>query len=201
MEGLIALIMLSGIYFFLFAFFVVAYVFNGLAIMNLCKKLGIANGGLGFVPIASLFKLGQIADRASAAYGEKKHYARLLIILEIVTAFLFIPYTVCIFVLAMNGVSLFGAYGADYAFNDGLAIMIVLCAIFSALLMFAAAITSSVFAYIAYYKTFRLFTPDSAVLYLVLSLIIGLPWLFLFIASRKDPQYPVFIPTNQGVNL
>jgi len=197
MEVLLALMTIGGIYFIFFAFWVATYVFNGLAILNLCKKLGIQNGGLGFVPVANVFKLGQAADRASAAYGEKKHYARLLLIMEIVTCVLFIPYTVCAFILAINGVSLMGEYGVDYAFNDGFAIMIVLLTILFVFLIFAAVIAVSIFTYIAYYKIFRLFVPDNAVLYLVLSLVLGLPWLFLFIASRKMPVYPVpFAPIN-----
>lgn len=188
---------------FILLFALSGYLLNGFAILGFCKKLGIKNGGLGFVPIANVYKMGQIADKSCAVNGEKKHYARIILILQIVSLILFIPYMVLLMILMFNGVSLVGGYGVDYAFNDSFAIIIVLCTVLLTFIYSAISITLSVFVYISHYKTYKLFAPNSAVLYIVLSIVLPfltglsfLCYLFLFIASRNEPSYPIV--QNQG---
>ncbi|MBE6788925.1 MAG: hypothetical protein E7539_04590 [Ruminococcaceae bacterium] len=187
------ILFIIGIYFMLFVFLIAAYIFQGISILNLCKKLNISNGGLGFVPFASVYKLGQIADRSSAAYREKKHYARLLLILQIVMSFLYIPFYILTFILSANNVGLYTKYGQDFRFNDSFAVSIVLTYVLIALAIMAMSIIFSIFVYIACHKIYRLFVPQNAVLFLILSILFGFNWLFLFIASRKNPCYPQVI--------
>lgn len=179
----IVLIIVFLFYFIAFAACAAMYVMNGIAILNLCRKLAIPNGGLGFVPIANAYKLGQIADRASAINGEKKNYARLLLTFQIIMYTLFIPLTVCIISLAVVGS--YNGYS-----NNALPIMFIPIIFMIYFALLAVAIVGSVFTYIAYYKIFRLFAPENAVLYLVLSIVIGFSWLFLLIVSLKKPALP-----------
>jgi len=177
----------------------VIYVFNSLGIMLLANKLGLKNGWLGFIPFASTFKFGQIADDCSRRMGERKNYAKLLLGLEIAVYALFIPAIVVIVVLAClagiitntdyysySGEIVPGEYAT--ALNPDntatLAIFLIIIVLIY-LVIYAIIITMAVFKLIALYKIFKFTSPNNATLFIVLSILFSLTWLFLFITSLK----------------
>ncbi len=160
------------------------FIVNGIAVLNLCKKLSLPNGWLGFIPIANVFKIGQIANKCCEFDGKKKRYDKAILIPTILMYVLFIPMVIS-FVFFIF--SIFGAESnGDAAFS--IFSLLILCLTY--LCMLAAAIVASVFLYIAYYKIFKIFAPQNAVLFIVLSIIISVPYILLLIASLKEPVIP-----------
>ena len=178
--------------------YLVFYIFNSLGILFLSNKLGLKHGWFGFFPYLSNYKLGQIADECSKRMGERKNYAKVLLGFEIALSVVTIP--VVILALMLLGIS--GAYsdadyygyGGEFAVGGGqmldsetasTILIFALILVLISLVIFVAAIIMAVFRYIALYKIFNYVTPGNAVLFIVLSIIFTLNWLFIFIASLK----------------
>ncbi len=187
------------IYFTVFALIgLVIYVFNSLGIMFLANKLGLKNGWLGFIPFASTYKFGQVADECSKRMGERKTYAKLLLAFEIAIYALFIPFIVVFIMLfklagIINNTDYYG-YGGEFVpggesliVSDGAVTMAIFALIILLiyLAIIAVAIVMAVFRYIALYKIFKYEAPNNSVLYIVLSIVFNISWIFLFVTSLK----------------
>ncbi len=164
------------------------YIVGAIAVYNFCKKLSIPSPWLAFVPIANVYKLGQAAEKCCEINGEKKKYAKLLLTLEIITWLLIIPYIVFLIVFVFSMVSAGVAQSETGIFSS---LLLLLIALLFVLLMLASAVTLSVFTFIAYYKIFKVFVPENATLYIILTLVLsltcGFPCIMTLIASLKSP--------------
>ncbi|MBQ8275581.1 MAG: hypothetical protein IJZ02_03020, partial [Clostridia bacterium] len=78
------------------AFGVTMYVLNGLAIKRMSESCGLAHGWMGFVPYASTFRLGQLAECGRKPNGKRIPWRHLAlgghIAVAIVTIVFFIIY-------------------------------------------------------------------------------------------------------------
>lgn len=166
---------------FMLLFYVVIYVSSSISIMKICKKLSIDKAYLAFVPFANSFKLGQIADVLCQKNGETKlGHAKKLLIMHIVSAasaFLFaIPYAVLTTAL-------------EFLKAGPILIAIFIALAVCYLVFLAVEIITLVFAYIAHWKIFKYTNEKTAVLFLVLSILLG-SWPFLLIIAFSKKPIP-----------
>ena len=165
----------------------VLYIFQSVGLYTLAKRRGLRYPGLAWVPVASGWTLGCLADQYdSAACGKKSKQRALLLTFSIAMAVLvaIIVYCVIVFLGQMIPV-LFDEIPEEvmvpYATRT-LTILILLNMLSSGL-----SIVYLVFFYIALYKIYKSCDPDTALPFLLLSIFISvtLPF-FLFAGRNKD---------------
>lgn len=150
------------------------YLMGAIGAYTIAKKRGYGKPYLGYIPIAKDYLLGAIADNINWCYNKKTSFR----------AWLLIGNSMCwlsaIFgiVLAVIFISSNTWYISD-GFNAALLISYVL------LLLGSTATT--VLKYIVLYKIFNDYSPKNAVLFLVLSIFLGIYTVFLF-AIRSNPS-------------
>lgn len=166
------------IYGFLFLLAIANYVFYALSIKKLCDKLSIDKGFLGFVPIASEYKLGQIADTLCKRNGENKNYAKTLVITEIIALV-----TVFGFCLSAFLIGFAQGYGSQALTIAGIILVIAVFIVYA-----AAIVVFAVFNYITHYKIYK-YTDNNPVLFIILS-IFTYPTIFLAITAFNKKPLP-----------
>ncbi|MBQ5389849.1 MAG: hypothetical protein IIU58_02970 [Clostridia bacterium] len=124
------------IYGFLFLLLLAQYLLNAFAMLRMAKKVGLPNGWMAFVPFADVYLLGQIADVNS----QKKVNAKRLLLTFIALFVTLFLYIVGAFV-----------YGFIMATGENIVLGVSLF-VGTAVLMAAASICYSIFAYIAWYR-------------------------------------------------
>ena len=164
------------------------YVLQALGLYTIANRRGIEHPWLAWIPVGSLWLLGDIADSyRHATRGEQKNRRTALLILSIVTVVLVILAFVTIAGSVIN--MILQAERTVY-YDDGLMITqfvsILLSAIGLFLLAGVAAIVQAVLQYICLYELFASCDPDNKVLYLLLSLLFRLEAVFIFICRNKD---------------
>lgn len=141
-------------YFVLMCFSIVMYVLHSIGLMKIAKNLGIEAPWRSFIPFASEFLIGRIAEKSerSLAVG-KKHAAKILTfeILSIATSVLS-----CIFAIT-------GTLADNVVFIIPVALCLILALVFLILFL--------VFNYIAVYNIYTIVSKENATLYIVLSII------------------------------
>ena len=167
---------------FLFAFLVLAVIFQGIGIMKMHQNLGLKHGWFAFVPVLNSYALGKVAEHYIKANGKKS--ARFSIILTILSVVPLIM--VCLFfVLALFvGIGL-GASGATPADVEAVTLVIQLGYY---LVYFPVIIGISVVQYIALWRIFAIFANKNATLYLVLSIFIGISPFLIFACRNGQPS-------------
>ena len=165
------------------AFAVVTYVLSAVSMYRIAKRRGIHNGWLAWVPIGNYWLLGSISDQYQYVVRRKVTSRRkILLILGIVTSAMSIVYSV----LQTSTVLAFAANA-----GTGSEVGMVAIGILVYLVWIGVAITSTVFGYIAYYDLYRSCKPNSAVLFLVLSIVFSVTVPFFLIAcSNSDEGMP-----------
>lgn len=150
----------------------VIYVFRSLGLYGMSKNAGISNPWLAWIPIGNLWCIGSLAEKSNLYYGkEKGAWSKLLPAFAIAT-FLFLPLILLIAVIA-------GLYESLAA---------VLLILFIYLLMMGVALALTVMTYVALYKVYRLFDPDNATLYMILTVFVNISQpIILFILRNRFP--------------
>lgn len=193
--GVIFLVVYLIVLLVVLALSVTMYVLNGLAIMQMSKSCGLAHGWMGFIPYASTFRLGQLAECARKPEGRRIPWRHLAlgghIAVAIVTIVFFIIYIrdfAALMAVAEDSVSV----GDVLGFYAGIGSVSVVLNIFTLAL--------NVVLYIIYWKIFCLFDHDHAVLFLLLSIFfsVAIPFL-LFAIRRRTPEIPgANVPPSAG---
>ncbi|MBQ4599035.1 MAG: hypothetical protein IJB19_03915 [Clostridia bacterium] len=165
------------LYGFLFLLLLAQYLLHAFAMFRMAKKVGLQNAWMAFVPFTDVYLTGQIANVNSP---KKVHAKRMLI-----TYILFLA-TGLIYIVAAF------VYGFAIGVGEHIVLGVLLFA-GSAVLMFAASVCYSVFAYIAWYRICENFGGSNAIGWFLGALLGGLfcssivpPILFL-ILSGKNP--------------
>ena len=176
-----------------FAACVVMYVLQGLAIKKMSESCGLRHTWMGFVPFASSYRLGQLAEQKSKS-GKKSWPWRHLALggAIMLTLALFVLEGVVI----AETLSLILEGGSELSVGDSMQIY----GTFSVGMIFyyLFAIAYNVVLYIIYWKIFSLFSPDNAVLFLLLSIFFSaaLPILLFAIRNRTPNLAPA--PPSAG---
>jgi len=156
---------------FAMLFTLAIYVVTALGYYRMAKKLGVDNAFLAFIPVASQYLIGQIAEVGASATGKKSWPWRYILLL---------PY-IGLFVLSF-------VMGVTSALSVVLPIFAVLTLLL-ALVIMPVTIAVVVFNYMALWYIFKLFDEGNAVLYLVLSIFfsVAMP-IIILILSGKTPM-------------
>ena len=174
------------IFLFALAIELVFYLLKSFGLYKMAKTVGLSAPWLAFIPIANDYTLGKIAE--TPVNGKKTmRYGIILLFFNLailVLGFAFMFY-MTVMQLATGGE--FGSIFFDAALSGTGYIGLLLCYI----AIIALSIATGIFYYIAVYKLFKIFAPDNAVLYLVLTIVLGagivLPILIFML--RNKPVY------------
>lgn len=147
---------------FLVVFFIIAmviavaaYVISAMGMYTMAKRRGIPHAFLAWIPVASSYLLGSVADHINSFKGKKSNYAVLLV--------------------ALSGATLAISWFVAWVFPA------------AGLLTFPLSIALLVFTYMAVYEIFKDYAPKNAVVFLVLGIIFGIYWIFIFALRNKQP--------------
>ena len=193
--GLVFMVIYLIVLLVVLALSVTMYVLNGLAIKRMSESCGLAHGWMGFVPYASTFRLGQLAECARKPEGKRipwRHLAlggHIAVSLGSIVFFIIYMYDfAALIAVAENAVSV----GDVLNFYAGIGSASTVLNLFSLAL--------NVVLYIVYWKIFCLFDHDRAVLYLLLSIFfsVAIP-ILLFAIRRRTPYIPgADLPPTDG---
>lgn len=159
----------------------VQYIFQSLGLYTIAKRRGISKPWLAWVPVGNVWIMGCISDQYQyVARGLNKNKRTLLMWLNVIMVVLLGLYTA--FMVTM----IIAQENGDHMMTGALGIMLL------ALVMFAVSVWYSILVYMAQFDLFRSAEPDNAVLYLVLSILIGgiVNAILVFICRNKDGGMP-----------
>ncbi len=168
---------MAVVYIFALLIGLFAYIMEGLALHRMGKVCGAPYPWLAWIPYANLYALGYVADKDAEVSGRPAtHYRHTLPILFVVLSVLS---------FGLMGVAVAASIGSpDGEMTGGVAMLIMLLL----LALMAVAMVQLVFEFIALWHIYRLFSPDNAVAFILLSILVSASMpILLFVASRKTP--------------
>ncbi len=161
--------------------FVVAYIFTGLGVMGMLRKLGFKKTWYAFVPFCNAYALGYIADQYDDG-RPKTDYAHKLLRLEIVMVSL---------LAAIFPTVIFLTVTANMGEAIPIALVLLLFFIFiGAYIAFCViCVIYAVQSFKAYWRTYRIFMPKLSILFLMLTIFASpSSAVIMFILRNKEPQ-------------
>lgn len=185
-------------------FGIAAYVLTSMGLYTIARRRGLNKPWLAWIPVVNCWILGSLSDQYHyVVKGENRSKRKSLLILSIITLVL----SVMIFVLAV--VLLFQVItGTFVRFRDTelmeMAMGPVVGVLGLCLPLCGVAVAYAIIRYMALYDVYKSLDPDNCVLYLVLSILIGVtePF-FLFFNRNKDLGMPprketAYVPSQQN---
>jgi len=171
---------------------IVIYVFTSLSLYTIAKRRQISKPWLAWIPIGNCWILGSISDQYRyVAKGETKNKRKVLLILDIVNVVLAIALVVGLFVMLFNTIQSVIMFSVD---EDEMLIQVMksLGGMMAMLLpMVGISIAYSIIYYMALYDLYASCDPNNKVVYLVVSIFIGIAGaIFLFICRNKEGGMP-----------
>lgn len=160
----------------------VQYVFQSLGLYTIAKRRGISKPWLAWVPVGNVWIMGCISDQYQyVARGLNKSKRTALMWLSatlVVFVGLYIVFLVMMIIAQESG---------DYHMISG-----VLGILLAAFAMLGISVWYAILVYMAQYDLFRSAEPDNAVLYLVLSILLGsvVNTILIFVCRNKDGGMP-----------
>lgn len=153
------------------------YIFSAFGLYRMAQNLGLPSPWMAFVPVASSYLLGLIAEKDSMGKRTLK-YSWILLITQIVSFFFSTGYYFALLAFRLTGsflmaVMFFLAYGM---------LSIVAC----------------IFYYIALYRVYKLYDPDNAPIFIILSILfsISVP-ILMFVLRNRQPIINYGSPFDQ----
>ena len=172
---------------------VVMYVLQGLAIKNMSESCGLGHTWMGFVPFASSYRLGQLAEQ-KPKLGKKPWPWRHLALGGAIT--LILALFVLEGVVLVQTVSMILESGSELSVGDSLQVYGTFSV--GTIFYYVIAIAYNVVIYIIYWKIFSLFAPENAVLFLLLSIFFSMALPILLFAIRKRTPNLAPVPPSAG---
>lgn len=153
----------------------VMYVLQSVGLYKMSKTLGLSNPWLAWVPVCNLSAIGRLAECSNLFYGKKKGCLRVL--LPLLWVLLFVPYVGLIVFVVLMGLS---GMAEDFSMIAGILLF--------ALVILGLAVTILVLQYVALHKIYKLFDPNNAALYTVLSVLFSIAIsILLFVLRNRLP--------------
>lgn len=198
-EGVLSIIGVVMIITFAFIAIVavIFYIFEAIALYTIAKKRGIANPWLSFIPIINQFMVGAIADNINAYVNKRTSYRFLLLVLNIVNQLMNGFYMAAFVKMLLNG-------GFDLILTGDTLLLEQKMLALNGLsgIMGLVSIACMVIYYIALYRIFVDYNQNSAVAFLILSILFkgfGLPYFFLF-SLRNKPSASLYYAQQMQQN-
>lgn len=172
-------------------FNIALFVLTAIGLYSIAKRRGIRNAWLAWVPVINCWIVGCISDQYRyVVKGQVKSKRKILLVLSIVQCVLTLAVVVLALMMGFNAVN-----GAMHDVGDSQMMQSVMVAVGGILLLClplaGIAIAISVIHYMAMYDLYTSCTPGNNVLFLVLSILVGLtePF-FIFLSRDKDQGMP-----------
>lgn len=167
----------------------VIYIFESLGFYTMAKRRGIHYPGLAWVPIARDWLMGSLADQYAQHEGQRKSYRKVLPVLNacfVISFGIAIGLVINLVIrIEMNDPALMSP--AMMAGSVEAFVMQVMGPSIALLMVgYILAIIYIVFFYIALYKIYKSARPQSATVFTVLSILIGITRPFFVYACRND---------------
>lgn len=171
-----------------FAIGIAAYILTSLALYTMAVRRGIGSAWLSWIPVLNVWIIGSLSDQYRyVVKGQYKSKRKVLLILEILKAVFSIS---CIVLCAYM---VFALLGGIMRFDDVPAEMAgpVLTMLGLSLPLMGVSIAAMVIRYMAMYDIYTSCDPANSVLFLILSIFVGItePF-FLFFSRNKDQGMP-----------
>ena len=150
-----------------------AYVLRSLGLYRLAKNRGFDNAWLAWIPVGDVYIMGKLAELSP--YVQRK-IPKLHIIMPIIYG----AYLILCFVpsaIMIAGPAIFGSSGLGF-------MSVAAIGVFALLMIFMLVIVAALV--FVYYHLFKVYDPNNAVLYTVLSAL-SLSFIFLFIIRNREP--------------
>ncbi len=162
---------------FLFAFLVLAVIFQGIGIMKMHQNLGLKHGWFAFIPVLNIYAFGKVAEQYVKSDGSKSaKFSKILLIGQIVNL---ISTSFSLFV------SLITAIGDEAAWSTNIMATILLSSFFISLLQLGIGIALSVVLYVAMWRMFAIFSQNPT-LNLIICIFISFVQPFIIFAIRNN---------------
>lgn len=151
----------------------VLYCLGAWGLFTIAKRRNLPKPWLAWIPVGNSWILGSIADQYQERVNGKKTVKRKWLVgLELgLLAALGMIVAACVLLFFLAFLS--GLFGLASWVALVLVFVFLLCISVIYMLIWAVAVAGSVFAYMAYYDLFRSCKPNLAVLFLVLSILLG----------------------------
>jgi len=171
-----------------FAIVGVFFILQAVGMMGIAKNRGMKNPWLGFIPIASSYLLGGIADNINESYGKKTSFRIVLPILSTIStistffslsfyfSLIFEIFETALYNYEIGPYTMFGKMGPLIMFY---------------LIMFLVSIAGIVLNIMAFYRIGKEYSPQNSVIYIILPIFFGLyaTGIMLFSIRNKAPWY------------
>ncbi len=174
-------IMMLLIYLAAFVASIAMYILNGIGLMKMARSCGLPHPWLGFIPYANLYLMGQLAEQNPAPGKKSWPWRHIALVGQIVIV------AISLALVGWMVVDMFStiATGAEFSEYDLLALY---GSMFGAMLPLSLLSTAySIVLYIIYWKIYSLFAPDLAVIFLVLTILLGITPILIFILRNRTP--------------
>ncbi len=169
---------------------IICYILQGIGLFKMGKALNISNPWLSFIPVASIFSLGRVAQRYVKRDGRASaKFSIWLLVLYIVN---FVIATAMCVLLVKVIFSLVGYTTSAIVDETALTAEMfsgIIPIVILYILILVGAIAYQVIYYIALWRVFAIFNNEHATLFLVLSLFFNiLPPIFIIAISGAEPK-------------
>lgn len=183
----LSFIILLCYYLFLFAYSVLSYVFQGVSLYKIAKRRGLSNPGLAWVPIGRNWLLGAIGDQyESLRTGKKRNLRWWLLGLDVVLIVIFAAMVFCMIITVVRNMMYFDTlYWTDDSIILERMLPALLMLLLQMLVLWAIAIADCVLISISLHRLYQSARPQSAVVFLVLSILFPITIPFFLFACRK----------------
>lgn len=172
-------------YLLIAAFWILYYVLYSMSTYSIAKRRGIHHPWLAWLPFGSEWILGSISDQYQyLAKGKVRNRRKVLLGLSVGASAVFLPMLLMVLATVVSEAA--GMDSSEVLLGATVAVALLGCVIAAVLVIILA-----VFQWIALYDLFASSDPGNAVLYLVLSILLGvtLPF-FVFACRNKDLGMP-----------
>ncbi len=198
--GVMMVIIVVAFYALLFTLGLVQYILQSLSFQSIARARNIQNSWLAWIPVASDWVLGKIAEKYDEENGSARHWGKTLLIFEIVIVAVFCVvygFMVC-FAVAMSIQTTMTSSSEP----SGLMMIVFLI---SYVILIGTSLPAIAFAAcktVCIYKLFESIVPEKAVKYLVLSLMIPLAMpICLFKCKKKAEICSVEVMEENAVDV
>jgi hypothetical protein len=195
LGGVVGVVLIIYLVILLFAsiFGIISYILTSLGTYSIANRRGIKNAWLAWVPVGSSWIVGCISDQyQQVAKGKNTRRRVLLLVLYFATVVMSTIY------MGLSISEMIQMIAADHISQDAGSSFGMTSALFS-LVMSAASIAYSILYYFCLYDLYNSCKPENSVLYLVLTILLGVVTPFLIFSCRnKDQGMPTPQPQYQA---
>ncbi len=166
------------------------FVLQGFGLMQMSKSLGLKAPWIGFIPFASIFSFGRVAQTYIKKDGKKSaKFSITLLILYILYILFVVALTVSLVIAAISVISNSETALANDTEMELSMFGAVIAVVAIYFIVLALAISYKIVYFIALWRIFALFDHINATLYTVLSIVFSFMGpIFLFILRKRRPK-------------